>query len=437
MRIVQALGWYFPEDLGGTEVYVAGLARRLRARGNDVRIAAPDPRNEVERSYVYDDVPVYRYPIPRAPSREACQEETRVQGTERFHAWLTRERPDVVHFHTFVTGLGLSEVKAAKALGARVIVTTHSARLGYVCQRGTMMRWGERLCDGVSAPVKCAACALHERGLPRPLAWAVAAAPGSSLARHVRGRGGTALAMRDLISRNQARQRELLASVDKLVVLTEWALEAVAENGAPREKLALNRLGLSQARLERKPGPASRPTTTPIKIGYLGRFDVIKGIHDLARAVVALPREVPVRVELRGPSDPAAFSKLVAIAVADPRITFAPPVSPDEVLDVLSGYDVLCCPSVALEGGPTVAIEAHAVGTPVVGTRAGGLAELVTDGRNGRLVPPGDWRALGEVIRETAGNPAGTIDRWRLELPKARTMDEVAADYVALYEASA
>ena len=80
-----------------------------------------------------------------------------------------------------------------------------------------------------------------------------------------------------------------------------------------------------------------------------------------------------------------------------------------------------------------MAIEAHAVGTPVIGTRIGGLAELVDDGVSGRLVAPGDWRALADVFLEMAGDPAGTIDRWRCTLPRPRTMDEVAAEHLTLY----
>jgi glycosyltransferase involved in cell wall biosynthesis len=86
-----------------------------------------------------------------------------------------------------------------------------------------------------------------------------------------------------------------------------------------------------------------------------------------------------------------------------------------------------------LEGGPTVAIEAHAVGTPVIGTRIGAMPEIITDGVNGRLVPPGDWCALARVLQEVATNPAETIDRWRLSLPQARSMDQVTADYLSLY----
>jgi glycosyltransferase involved in cell wall biosynthesis len=176
-----------------------------------------------------------------------------------------------------------------------------------------------------------------------------------------------------------------------------------------------------------------------VSVGYLGRFDAIKGVHDFARAVASLPAGLPVRVELRGPAagagDRQVRGEVESLLRGDARVTFAPAVPAAQTLDVLAGYDVLCCPSVCAEGGPTVAIEAHAVGTPVIGTRIGGLAELITDGVNGRLVQPGDWRALAAALVELARDPAGTVDRWRLFLPRARTMDEIAAEYEALYRA--
>lgn len=441
MKIVQAVGWYFPDSVGGTEVYVAGLCRRLRAAGQDVVVVAPDAAHATERTYEHEGVPVYRYPIPAAPTREEAQGAVPVRGAERFQRWLADQRPDVVHAHAFVTGLGLAELEAAKAGGARVIVTTHSASLGWICQRGTMMRWGERLCDGLCRPAKCAACELQHRGLSKPLALAVGAVPPAlgRVGRALPGRLGTAVGMRDLVTRNQTRQREMLAAVDRFVLLTQWALDAAAANGAPREKLALNRLGLSQGKVAPKPGPEEQPTARPITIGYLGRFDPIKGVHDLARAAASLPRDVGIRVEFRGPTqsagERAVVGELRRLAAGDPRITFAGPVAAAGALAVLAGYDALCSPAVCLEGGPTVAIEAHAVGTPVIGTRIGGLAELVTDGLNGRLVPPGDWRALADVLAAMAADPGKTIDRWRRALPPARTMDQIAADYLAIYAA--
>jgi glycosyltransferase involved in cell wall biosynthesis len=441
VKIIQAVSWYYPESLGGTEVYVSGLCKRLQAVGHDVLIAAPDPRSQTERRYEHDGIPVYRYPIPSAPTRAEAQALVPARGAERFHAWLSSQRPDVFHAHTIGTGLGLAELRAAKAAGARVIVTSHAGSLGFICQRGSMMRWGEEPCDGMCEPRKCAACELQHRGLPKPLARLVAANPPrvGRIARALPGKVGTALSMRDLIVRNQALQGDMLRTVDKFVLLTQWALQTVAANGAPASKLALNRLGMSHVKVDRKPDPAHRPTTLPIRVGYLGRFEAIKGVHDLARAAASLPRRVPIRVEFRGPvtteSERRCVRELVELIGPDLRITFAPRVPHAEVLQVVAAYDVLCCPSVCLETGPTVAVEAHAVGTPVIGTRMGGLAELVLDGVDGRLVPPGNWRALAAVLLGIADDPRATIDRWRQVLPRPRTMDEVAADYQALYSA--
>ncbi len=441
MKIVQAVGWYYPETGGGTEVYVAGLARRLRARGHDVRIVAPDPGGRDERRYEHEGTSVYRFPTPDRLTRDEAQTATVVRGAGRLHAWLRAERPDVVHFHTLVPGLDVHEVAAARATGARIIATTHSSGLGHVCARGTMMRWGEYLCDGVTEAWKCAACDLQNRGLPKALASLVAAVPPSvgRIAGRIPGKAGTALGRSASIAGMRVLQASLLDQVDRYVLLTEWALEAMVRNGAPRGKLALNRLGTSHAGVVAKPGPEARATRRPVRVGYLGRFDPIKGVRVLAQALSALPADVPIALELRGPvqgpADLRVRDELQRMLAGDPRVRFAPAVPFDEVPDCLAGYDLLCCPSVCLEGGPTVAIEAYAAGTPVLGSRIGGLAELVTDGVNGRLVPPGDWRALAAALTAVAGDPAATIDRWRESLPRARTMDEVAADYLALYAA--
>ena len=437
MKIVQALAWYFPENLGGTEVYVQALAQRLRAAGHQVLIAAPDANAATERTYEHDGFPVHRYPIPAQATRAEVQGTVVVRGAEKFHVWLGRQKADIVHIHTFSTGLGLHEVNAARESGARVVVTTHSSSLGFLCQRGTMMRWGEYLCDGICEPGKCAACELQRRGLPRALAPILATLP-LPISRIVPGKLGTALGMRDLIARNRAMQAQMLAAVDEFVVLTQWARDVVIANGAPPAKVSLNRLGHHLV-VERKAGPAERPTAAPVRVGYLGRFEDVKGVHDLARALVHLPRSVAIRVEFRGPDSHDAerrvLSEVRAIVGGDPRCKFAPAVAADQVPSVLAGYDVLCCPAVCLEGGPTVAIEAHAVGTPVIGTHIGGLAEMVADGVNGRLVPPGDWQALAEVLQGIAADPAGTVDRWRGALPGTRTMNDVAADYERTYAA--
>jgi glycosyltransferase involved in cell wall biosynthesis len=441
MRIVQAVGWYFPDSWGGTEIYVAALAGRLREVGHDVAIAAPDARHVVERRYEYDGIPVYRYPIPPDPTRAEAQGSAVVRGAERFHRWIEELRPDVAHFHTFVTGLGLAEVDAARRAGARVIVTTHAATLGFICARGTMMRMGADLCDGLTEERKCAACMLQHRGVPQPAAEIVARTPAAvaEILRRLPGPVGALFGLPAFIRDQKARQRRLLAATDRFVLLTEWAGQTVLANDAPPSKVSVNRLGIATRSPAANPDADRRPTSAPVRLGYLGRFEAIKGVHDFVRALTSLPAHTPFRAELVGPvltrTEQGVVDELRALIGGDTRVTIGAAVPHAAVAGVLAAIDVLCCPSLAAEGGPTVAIEAHAVGTPVIGTRIGGLAEMVVDGVNGRLVAPGDWRALADVIQTIVRDPAGTIDRWRRSLPPPRTFDDVTRDYLAMYAA--
>ena len=437
MKVVQAVGWYYPESLGGTEVYVAALARRLRESGVAVTIVAPEPGGEAVREYEHEGVEVFRYPTDAHPNRGQAQGRKPLAGAEALHRWFERQRPDLVHFHTFVTGLALDEVAAARDAGARIVVTTHSSSLGFLCQRGTLMRWGKSPCDGVRRNAECAACELHHRGLPKPAALALAALPvaASRLLGTLPGPAGSALGMRSLIAHNRQQQERLANLVDRFVVLTDFARTALAATGFPPDKLHLNRLGMSQREVHRKPSPEFAPTGSPVRLGYLGRLDPIKGVEELVRAAAALPTELAFELELCGPpAEPAPIrQRLLRLAGGDPRIRLADPIPANQAPRRLAGYDLLCCPSRCAEGGPTVAIEAHAVGTPVLGSALGGLAELIHDGVDGRLVPPGDVAALTTALRRVILDPRSTLDRWRAALPPARTFDLVTADYLDLY----
>jgi glycosyltransferase involved in cell wall biosynthesis len=436
VRIVQAAGWYFPNSAGGTEVYVSELSDRLRAAGHDVHISAPETLGHDERTYDHGGMPVYRYPIPPSVTRDEAQGRVAVRGAERFHEWLRRMRPDVVHMHTYVTGLGLNELRVAKAAGARVIVTTHAASLGFTCQRGTMMRWGRTLCDGKVSNFKCVPCYLEHRGVPRPLGYMAALIPPplSALGRHMNGRAATFLGMTDLIAYNRDSQRELLELADRFVVLTDWARDVLVANGAPPDKIVINRLGIRYNGMEKKRGSSTQPLT----IAYIGRFDPIKGVDDFARAIAQTPRAAPIHFRFHGPvrntAELAVLESLKKIVGPNAWVTFGGELDAEGVRRALAGIDVMCCPSRVVEGGPTIALEAMAAGVPVVGTNVPGISEIVTDGVTGRLVAPGDPRALAAVFAELAADP-GTIDRWRATLPAVRTMDDVTNDYLEMYAA--
>jgi glycosyltransferase involved in cell wall biosynthesis len=441
MKIVHLLGWYFPDSVGGTEVYVEGLCRRLQDAGHDVLIAAPDPQCAAPKRYDYHGVSVFRYPISGHPTRDEAYHRVAMRGTEHLVRWLADERPDILHVHSVKTGVGLPELRAARRLGIRVIATCHLPSLGYLCRTGELMEGGTHPCDGVVWPSKCAACSLTHVGLP-PLASRLAGTIPPSLGtvlRRLPGKAGTVLGMSALVVEYRKMQTELLEIVERFVVLNETAHRMLLADGTPASKLALNRLGLSQTGVTRKPGPDLQPTRRPVHFGFAGRLHPAKGLTQIARAVIAIPRDIDFRVDIRAPildeGGRSIVAELKGIVAGDPRIRFEAAVSSAEIPAVLTKLDALLSPSLSFENGPTIALEAMAVGTPIIATRVGNLAELIEDGVNGRLVDVGDVGQLSAALREAATSPATTIDVWRRTLPPVRTMDDIAQDYLAMYAA--
>src|SRR5439155_472331 len=80
------------------------------------------------------------------------------------------------------------------------------------------------------------------------------------------------------------------------------------------------------------------------------------------------------------------------------RISFAGALPREGVLRRLAGARAALLPSL-WENLPHAAVEALSVGTPVVATSVGGVPEVVRDGVNGLLVPPGDVAALAGAMR--------------------------------------
>jgi len=74
-----------------------------------------------------------------------------------------------------------------------------------------------------------------------------------------------------------------------------------------------------------------------------------------------------------------------------------------DMADVLSSAHVICLPTAYGEGVPKVLLEAAACGRPIIATDVPGCREIVREGENGLLVPPGNVTALTEAIRHLVG----------------------------------
>jgi glycosyltransferase involved in cell wall biosynthesis len=437
LRVVQATAWYPPFDLGGTEVYLEGLIDELRGLGVESSVLVPRHGAAANGDYVHDGTTVETYPVDAFPAPGELREGRPPLHFAAFQARLAAHTGAIYHQHSWSRGCGLHHLRAARARGLKTVLTMHVP--ANICLRGTMLLYGKRPCDGRVEERRCGACWAQERGLPRAAAGAVARLP-LPFARWAR-RGGTrlatGLAARALGAERRAQVADMIASADRVVAVCRWLYDALAANGAPSGKLVLNRQGLSVAFLASAAGAAATPRSRkrPLRLVYVGRWDPIKGIDVIVRAIRALPRETDAQLTVHavhgGAGDAAYEQRIRRIAKDDQRITFAGPLARGEIATALARHDALVVPSLLLETGPLVVMEAQAVGLYVIGSRLGGIAELIEEGACGELVEAGSVRAWTAATARLAERHAKGALAYRPR--EVRTMSTVAAEMAELY----
>jgi len=351
----------------------------------------------------------------------------------------------LVHFHAHTRAISLKLVNKIKARNLPVVFTYHTPTI--TCQRGTMLRWGDKECDGLMEPVRCTECSLHGKGLNKTLAQSLARIPvglSSTIGKLVgKSKFGTALRTRELVSKRQSTVKKFLGKMDHIIAVCQWVFDALVINGIPTEKITLCRQELTQDSLRE----TDERTITEefvsdrskaIKLVFLGRLDPTKGVDLLISALQLIP-EHPVTLDIYGVSQGDGGvtyeSQLRSSVAQDYRIQFRQPVPSGEIIKTLRQYDALVVPSRWMETGPLVVLEAFAAGIPVIGSNLGGIRELVTDGLNGFLVNPQNFSDLsGAIVKfQNAKFQKNRFKNATIEnkKPLAKKMDDIYKELVS------
>ena len=139
----------------------------------------------------------------------------------------------------------------------------------------------------------------------------------------------------------------------------------------------------------------------PLEIVFVGQAVERKGLPVLLRAFEALRDHVPARLTLVGPT----HEEIEPMLLDTRGVEALGKVDDAEKSRRLARADVLCAPSLGGESFGMVLTEAFAHGTPVVASHIAGYADVVRDGVDGLLVPPGDGTAVAGALRDLALDP--------------------------------
>jgi glycosyltransferase involved in cell wall biosynthesis len=147
--------------------------------------------------------------------------------------------------------------------------------------------------------------------------------------------------------------------------------------------------------------PRPQPASACVDVAYAGVLRPGKGVHLLIAAFAQAAPPTATLFIVGEPQNAEYAAQLVAQAQAlqiAERVRFVGKVSQRELAAYFARARVAALPSFS-EGLPRVVLEAMLTGTPVIGTRVGGIPELIRDGETGWLIPPDDVPALADALR--------------------------------------
>jgi glycosyltransferase involved in cell wall biosynthesis len=302
----------------------------------------------------------------------------RVQGLAE------RIRPDVAHVHNTWYAQSPAVLWALRRSGVPTVMTLHNYRL--VCANGQLFR------DGAPCEDCVGASPWHgvQHGCYR-----------DSMVLSVPAAGTIAL---------HDRLRTWSRTVDRFVVLSEFAAERLVRGGLPPDRIEL------KPNFVADPGPRASSAAASATVLYVGRLSPEKGVEVLVEAWRELG-DGPLELLVVG--DGPLRDRLARRPA--PRLRLAGQLPAAEVRRQMLAARALVLPSVWYEGQPMAVLEALAAGLPVLGSGIGGVPEL--------LAPLGrDWLAAPGAVASWVAALRALANPERVEVASARAR--------ALYERS-
>lgn len=243
-------------------------------------------------------------------------------------------------------------------------------------------------------------------------------------------------------------EQQVVDEADRLIVNTEHeAQQLISMHNADPARIDVVHPGVDLEVFtpgDRKAARAALGLAADDRIvAFVGRIQPLKAPDVALRAAAKLPgvrvlvaggpsgSGLSARPGTGGLSMPDGLVRLADDLGISDRVTFLPPQSREQLVNVYRAADLVAVPSYSESFG-LVAVEAQACGTPVVAAAVGGLPVAVRDGVTGILVDghdDGDWaHAIGDLLQRADGMRPAAIAH-AATFSWSRTVDALLASY--------
>lgn len=367
MKIAFVSGLYPPAVIGGAEIVLQTLVEGIKDRGHEVVVLTTKEGGQLELDSV-NGVRVIRVPISNV-YWHGRRERPAVLKRAMWHAFdscnrrmmsvafalLKEERPDALNVHA-IEGWSAGILKVGKSLKIPTIQVLHSSN--FLCPNSNMFR------NGNPCKTRCASCTMLRLG-----------------------------------------HRSMSDCADAVVGVSRFILEKHLSRGyfsKAKQRVAIhNARDIAPTGDEKKPR-ADAGMRRRVRFGFIGTMSPAKGTELLIQEFLSLD-EPSAELWIAGIGKPEYEAYLMS-RYASPRLRF---LGFKKQADFYPYLDVLVVPSLCDEALGMVVAEAFAFGVPVIGSRRGGIPEMINDRVNGFLFDPSK---KGELTHLMASFVQGKVD---------------------------
>jgi len=448
LHILHIVHQFLPHHRHGVELSTLELAREQVHEGHRVEILAGEVgrfHREVEMvEERVEELPVYRvYFNPRGENGYLHHSGL----ADTIQRLLVKLVPDVIHIQ-HLNRLSLDIIHVARRMDIPVVYTLRD--FASFCARVNLVRGDGSLCRSSDLVEDCRACLAQNlplsgtetfeagwiairKNISNPRSWRLlidrAIAGLHSIEPPV-----TLQNPADFVRRNEAVV-EAMESVDAILSISRDVAVKTRRFLSDRLEITPIHQAPEVSRIrhrERHVGGSS------LRVGYIGKFTRVKGIHVLLEAFRRLPvgaaelhlKGAPTWTDLRE----IAYYRRMRRLGERPDIHFhTAPTPRDRISEFYHRIDVLVVPSIWFEAFGRVVIEALAAGVPVICSNEGGVAELVRDGVDGLHFRLGDPEDLALILRRIVQQPE-TVNRMSRNCHAPKELTTYAGEIEAVYK---
>jgi len=177
-----------------------------------------------------------------------------------------------------------------------------------------------------------------------------------------------------------------------------------------------------------------KTSSNKTRLAYIGRWNRIKGIHILLKAMEKLQDHPELELTLYGEQETwnkDEYSNQITKTIQQlPNVTIGGRFNPAELSNLHQNIDAIITPSIWPENAPVSILEALALGTPVICADGEGMKDLIKEGQNGFLFESRNPDSLAKSIEQFINQ------KQNLQPTRIRSLEEDIQQFENIYQHS-